>query len=384
MLSKHINHQLSAYHHGELAADEARRVAEHLLQCQACRAEYDAIKAGAQFAQLLTREPAPADLWAQVEAGLEAQAPNSTRWNLFGWLAELRWPSLVIASATALLLIGLGAFWLYTFLRPSWKVETLAGLPRIGAQAISKAGRLRVGEWLSTDQTAKARILIGSGVGAIGEVEIEPNSQVQLVAARATEHRLALQRGKLTATISAPPRFFFVNTPSATAVDLGCIYTLEVDESGQGTLRVIVGWVAFEHHRIESFVPEEAMCITRPELGPGTPYFEDASPALQVALARFDVGQTNDEARAAALDEVLREARERDGLTLWHLLARTNAAERKRVFDRMAALIPPPSEVTREGILRGERAMLDAWWEKLELGSPSWWRLWKAPLPATK
>ncbi len=381
MLSKHVNNQLSAYHHGELASAEARQVAEHLLQCQTCGAEYDAIKAGAQLAQMLVREAAPADLWAQVETGLEAQTTKRARRAPFGWSAGLSWPSMVVASATAVLLVGLGAFWLYTRLnRPSWEVETLAGLPRIGAQVISKAGRLRVGEWLSTDQTAKARI----NVGAIGEVQIEPNSQVQLVAARATEHRLTLQRGKLTALITAPPRIFFVNTPSATAVDLGCMYTLEVDESGQGTLRVTVGWVAFEERGIESFVPEEAMCITRPGLGPGTPYFEDASAALQAALARFDVEQANTEARAAALEEVLREARERDGLTLWHLLARTNAGERNRVFDRLSALIPPPSEVTREGILRGERAMRDAWWEKLDLGSPSWWRLWKAPLPSTK
>jgi hypothetical protein len=71
-------------------------------------------------------------------------------------------------------------------------------------------------------------------------------------------------------------------------------------------------------------------------------------------------------------------------LTLWHLLARTQAGERERVFERLAALIPPPAEVTLAGIQRGDRAMLDAWWEKLELGSPSWWRLWKAPLPSTK
>jgi hypothetical protein len=278
------------------------------------------------------------------------------------------------------LLLALGSFWFYHYQNPSWEVETLAGLPRIGAQAIRKAGRLRVGEWLLTDQESKARI----NVGAIGQVEIEPNSEVQLVTARTTEHRLALQRGKLTAIISAPPRFFFVNTPSATAIDLGCAYTLEVDESGQGTLRVLAGWVAYEERGIESFVPEEAMCITRPVLGPGTPFFEDASPILQAALARFDVEQTNTEARLSALTEVLQEARARDGLTLWHLLARTQAGERERVFERLAALIPPPAEVTLAGIQRGDRAMLDAWWEKLELGSPSWWRLWKAPLPSTK
>src|SRR5262245_27364405 len=111
MLSKHVNHQLSAYHHGELAPAETRRVAEHLLQCQACHAEYDAIKAGAQLAQMLTREAAPADLWAQVEAGLETQSTKRTRRSLFSWLTKSSWPSMVVASATAMLFIGLGAAW---------------------------------------------------------------------------------------------------------------------------------------------------------------------------------------------------------------------------------------------------------------------------------
>lgn len=374
MSSQHCHNLLSAYHHGELASEEAARVAEHLAQCAACRAEHALIQAGARMAQQLQREAAPANLWASVEAQLARPRPARTR-RSFNWFASVPAPSLALLGTAAALLIALGSFWFYNYWNPSWKVETLAGAPRIGTAAVSKAGRLRVGEWLRTDEAAKARI----NVGAIGQVELEPNSEVQLLAARTTEHRLALQRGKLTAIISAPPRFFFVNTPSATAIDLGCAYTLEVDESGQGTLRVLAGWVAYEERGLESFVPEEAMCITRPVLGPGTPFFEDASPALQAALARFDVEPT----KGAALTEILQEARPRDGLTLWHLLPRTQAAERDRVFERLAALVPPPAEVTREGIQRGDRAMLDAWWEKLELGSPTWWRRWKAPLPST-
>jgi len=43
------------------------------------------------------------------------------------------------------------------------------------------------------------------------------------------------------------PGQFVVNTPSSTATDLGCVYTLHVDEDGTGLLSVIAGWVAFEH-----------------------------------------------------------------------------------------------------------------------------------------
>lgn len=385
MFSKHVSKKLSAYHHGELVATERQRVAAHLAQCAACRAEYEQVAFGAQMAAQMAAQcktaPAAAQMWEAVAAQLAAQAVQEFEQTRQAKPFTPRFKFALAACAVAVLAISVVTWQLYRrATAPAWEVETLAGMPRIGAQIINKAGRLRVGEWLTTDQTASARI----NVGAIGQVEIEPNSQVQLVTARPTEHRLALQKGKLTAIITAPPRFFFVNTPSATAVDLGCAYTLEVAESGEGTLRVLAGWVAYEARGIESFVPEEAMCITRPVLGPGTPHFEDASEALQTALARFDVAQLGEAARGMALTEVLNEARQRDGLTLWHLLARTNADERKLVFERLSILIPPPAEVTLAGIQRGERAMLDAWWEKLELGSPSWWRLWKAPLPSVK
>ena len=87
-------------------------------------------------------------------------------------------------------------------------------------------------------------------------------------------------------------------------------------------------------------------------------------------------------ARTAALNEVLTQARKRDGLTLWHLLTRTDGDERGRVYDRLAELWPPPPHVDRAGVLRGNRVMLDAWWDRLGHGDTRWWRMWKGPLPA--
>ena len=42
-------------------------------------------------------------------------------------------------------------------------------------------------------------------------------------------------------------------------------------------------------------------------------------------------------------------------MTLWHLLTRGTPEERARVYDRLAALAPPPEGVTREQILAGNR-----------------------------
>ena len=88
---------------------------------------------------------------------------------------------------------------------------------------------------------------------------------------------MALDRGRIRALIWAPPRYFFVNTPSAVAVDLGCAYTLDVDPRGWGLVHVTSGWVAFEHGERESFIPQDAVCATRPRFGPGTPHYDDAS-----------------------------------------------------------------------------------------------------------
>src|SRR5262249_1646033 len=115
---------------------------------------------------------------------------------------------------------------------------------------------------------------------------------------------------------------------------------------------------------------------------PGTPYFSDASEDFQNALAIFDVAENGSDARSNALQTTLAKSRKRDALTLWHLLARTDGDDRLRVYNRLAELIPPPPQATPDAVMRGDHAALDLWWEKLELGSAEWWRIWKGPVPS--
>lgn len=380
MFGNHVSKQLSAYLHGELSPENAQRVTAHLRACAGCRAEFEEIEFGAQLARQLQRQQAPESLWVELETAMNRERASDRR-NTgasqagfgFSW-----WPlKLGLASAVVIAVLVFVALrrqpepkWPDNL--PSWEVTRLDGQPVIGRKKIAEKGSLPVGEWLTTDDASRAQI----SVGQIGEVKIEPNSRIQLLEAQDDNHRLAMQRGKMEAFIWAPPRKFFVQTPSALAVDLGCSYTLEVAEDGTSLLSVTMGWVAFEWQGRESFVPAEAKCVTRPKLGPGTPYFGDASTEFQLALAQFDTGQTD------SLAAVLAQARKRDALTLWHLLARTEGETRGKVFDRLAQLIPPPKKVIREGVLSNDRAMLDAWWAELGLGDTEWWRMWKGDLPA--
>jgi hypothetical protein len=258
----------------------------------------------------------------------------------------------------------------------TWQVAALSGAPRIGSTALAGDGRLAVGQTLVTDGSSSARV----EVGTIGEVTIGANSRVRLVETRDAHHRLALDRGSLHAIISAPPGQFVVDTPSATATDLGCVYTLRVDEDGSGMLSVGAGWVAFEEKGRESFVPAGASSRMDPVNGPGTPSYDDAEAAFHEALDRVDAERDNPR-RREALAIVLARARDRDALTLWHLIPRVAAAERGEVADALARRIAMPEGVSRDAVVQLDRAALDRWWNALGLLDTTWWRMWKRPLP---
>ena len=280
---------------------------------------------------------------------------------------------LVVAAmgVAAVLVCGVGIWIAARAERSGWNVERLQGQPAVDGDTIAQGGRLHVGDWLVTDSSSKARMEVAD----VGEVEVEPGTRLRLVRAGTGEHRLSLVRGTIHARIWAAPGLFFVDTPSSVAVDLGCAYTLQVDESGAGMVRVTLGWVGFEFRNRESFIPEGAVCATRPGIGPGTPRYEDAPEGYADALAVLDFAPRSDPRREQALELVLEKARRRDAFTLWHLLTRVEGRERVRVYDRMAALAPPPSGVAREAVLSGDRASIDRWWDSLGLEDTTWWRL---------
>jgi hypothetical protein len=280
-------------------------------------------------------------------------------------LARAGW----MLSAAAALVVGFGLWFALGGLRGAWTVEGLDGAPLVDGAAIAGDGLLRRGGQLVTDAVSRARI----DVGRIGRVIVDPDSRVALLSSGVREHRLSLERGTIHARIWAPPRFFFVNTPFAETIDLGCAFTLQVGEDGAGLVRVTHGWVQFAHDGREAYIPQGAVGSTRPGVGPGTPRYEDAPAGFAAALDILDYGPADAAARREALDYLLANARTQDALTLWHLLSRGSDDERARVFEHLSAAAPPPSGVTRAAVLSGDRRALDRWWDSFAFEGTSFW-----------
>jgi hypothetical protein len=284
---------------------------------------------------------------ASFEAPGRASAANNPRRSV--WKVAAAVGTLVAAAAATMLLVS----------RPREDKLACAGGAGFAFDADhsvrcehgrAERGTLAVGGFIETSE-GSAKVTVAD----IGSVELAARSRLSLRQSARSEHRLALDRGKLHARVLAPPRLFVVETPSATAIDLGCEYTLEVDELGAGRLRVTSGQVelAAKEGAIV-LVPAGTLAHFTRERGVGAPVAEGAPAALRQAVARFDRG----EARVA---EVLAAARPEDSITLVNLLSLVAPGDREQVFDRLAQLSPPPVATEKAGVVAGDPRAIEAW-----------------------
>ncbi|HEY4089756.1 MAG TPA: FecR domain-containing protein, partial [Bryobacteraceae bacterium] len=157
---------------------------------------------------------APDAIWRSIHASLDTPE-RRVFW------PRVRW---AFAVAAAVLIAGVALYW-RSANRPRWEV-TLTEDGKTSQEAV------RAGDWLQTDASSTAEVRVGT----IGTVEVSPQTRLRIVTTRPDEHRISLEHGQIKATITAPPKLFFVDTKSATAVDLGCQYTMKVDDYGNGLL----------------------------------------------------------------------------------------------------------------------------------------------------
>lgn len=312
----------------------------------------------------------------------QKSASDRSRNDVSNWLSlgKRKWWSATLTVA-ALAIVGVSLSLHARFhWRPGepWKVSALSGSPQLDDSHIRNDAGLSVGQVLVTDAEASARIRVAS----LGVLDVEPNSRVRLVTTNAKRHRIALDYGTISAHMWAPPFSLAIDTPSAALFDLGCAFTLHVEQNGRGIVNVTSGWVEFATASRTVVVPAGAEAITRPELGPGTPYFSDASPAFKTVVAEFDSHADDDSIRAAALQSIIDGAGARDALTLLSLLNQVSRPQRALVLDRLATFVPIPTSYTREDVLDLQEDALDAYWDALHdalhLGNPkSWIKNWK-------
>ena len=207
-------------------------------------------------------------------------------------------------------------------------------------------------KWLELGEGESATVTIAD----IGTVTVDEGSRVRLKQTGPAQHRLELERGTIHALVTAPPRLFVVDTPTASAIDLGCAYTLEVTDAGS-RLTVTSGLVSLAGKGREVTVLAGMRALSAPNRPPTTPVSLDASAALVDAIDRFD--RSSD---AAALDAAVLLVRPQDAATPWHLLPVAPPAQRAALIAQLTAFVAPPAGWTDAAATDGSSARMQAWW----------------------
>jgi hypothetical protein len=287
---------------------------------------------------------------------------------------RLRMAMVLAAAAVLLIAVSLTTYWSW---RWSWTAGT-AWAAEIDDTTDHRAVKtsLAVDQPLHLARTTSARV----DIARIGTMNVSPESTVTLAETTSGRHRVRLDRGSVSVRIWAPPGMFAFRTPAGTIRDLGCIFDLTVDGEGTARVRVDTGWVQMDNNYGESLVPAGAVADMRPVARPGVPIYRDASDVFAAAVRAAQDG--GDTAVRGELDTIVHTARRRDVLTLL-MLANVTTTDVKRVLlARAAELWPPPSDVSIDAIVSGDRDQLWKWDASLDLPpAKSWWRNWKDALP---
>jgi hypothetical protein len=307
----------------------------------------------------------------QLEQMLATLRMPEQKPNFVGIAQPTIWQALVVGWRRWALPLGFAmsamlAVVLWLTLRPHlqpgvWEARSATGTPELAGKTFTQ-GRIEAGAWLLTNNVSSIHLRT-----TIGEIEIQPGSELSLVESRAHRQRFVMRYGSIHARISAPPGLFVVDTPAARAIDLGCEYTLRVESDGRGELAVSAGWVQLQHSWLQALVPAGNLAKIAADGTLSPPYFQDSTPAFQEAVVKFTLERPLDaEARRVALETILREARKRDSFTLLNLFTRANAEERVRVFDRLNQFVPAPAGITQETARNWQMSSTDPWWPVVE------------------
>jgi hypothetical protein len=209
-------------------------------------------------------------------------------------------------------------------------------------------------------------------IADIGTAQLSPNTRVRLDRSEANQRQqLHLERGRMHAKVTAPPRIFAVTTPSTGVTDLGCEYTIEIDAKGKGWIEVQSGKVELETTAHAVIVaPAGTSARLRENRAPSVPVVIGASAALRAAVTDWEQGLPE------TLPKLLAAAGVGDAITLANLavlvpgdsstqlVCSAPCTDRDLVLNRLAELSPPPEGVTVHGAL-SEPALLERWRESI-------------------
>jgi hypothetical protein len=271
------------------------------------------------------------------------------------------WQLATVAMAASI--AGLAVFHFY---RLSWTENSPWPVTVANVAGGESSALLRVGDTVTTGPNEIAVV----SAARIGTVEVAADSSVVLIQTGERRHRLELKYGRLHAKVWAPPGYFGIANRDAVAIDLGCEFEIEADQSGRGSLAVESGWVIHNHRGTEVLVPEDHTIVFDNE-SVGTPIRKGADAQFRALIGRMDGLLLSTSASIAERDDlaarIAATATDADQITLLSLMGRHQELTETALYGRLRAVLGDP----------GEEDPINQWWRRLPKQPKRWWLHWR-------
>lgn len=239
-----------------------------------------------------------------------------------------------------------------------WKVSSLKGTPLIGDIPVSSSDSIKEGQFILTNDTSKAELIIAS----LGKVIIEPNSKVVFIKGADGNNRIAVEYGTIEADMKSHNNEFFVELPSAVATDTKGNYKLTIDPAGDGLVYVTSGNVEIKSQNREAIVPAGNFVMTKKNIGVGTPFNENSSLLFKKALAEFDFGKCGE----TCVNTLIKTAKPTDAVSLVNMIPIVDDKYKDKVYTMAANFVTPPENVSHDSLFYYDDEKVKVWVYKIQ------------------
>lgn len=376
MKCKEVKYYLGDFLDGKLIDEIRREIDVHISFCHSCKTKLEELEKASRS----SRQKFAGDFWEgssdlnEYDSDLKLPDILFSRFrgrddpvyklkprNSF---LHSKWIAIGAPVLSIMLAIFIAILYFSRMPTTFWQVDKIKGNPVIENQSINDGGALPNGKWLKTDAVSEA--LLKSGI--IGDIYIAPQSEIKLAAFNKKEYRLYIKTGKISAKTWSPPHFFKIEIPSGEVIDLGCAFSLEVNNDNTSELQVFSGWIGLKTGNEKIIIPAGMSCRTHEDGRIIIPYNINTSVEFKNALEMYE-----DNNKSTVLQNILTNAGKIDEVSLWYLLEEANPPDKRLIYDKLAEYVLPPENVNYNGILNGDNTMMLSWWEKLGCGSKALW-----------
>lgn len=239
-----------------------------------------------------------------------------------------------------------------------WKVSNIKGNSLIGDVAMSNIDSIKEGQYIMTNDSSRAELVIAN----MGRVIIEPNSKIIFVKGADGNNRISVEYGTIEANMKTDSKTFFVEMPSAVAMDMGGDYKLTIDSTGDGLVYVKSGKVEVQSDNRGAIVPAGNLVMTKRDLGVGTPFNENSSARFKNALMNIDFGKCG----GTCLNTLLNNAKQTDAVTLVSLISRVESQYKDEVYAKVANFVSPPKRIHSDSLPYFDEEKMNEWIDKIQ------------------